>query len=102
MPVSSNPYMYAGATVVDLTAAGLKKPCLIKRKDGASLYATRDLASADDRFQEYKFNRGLYVVDAGQALHFQVLLVLTLCCWFLKSATPGVVRRRQTPQAPLC
>lgn len=101
MPVSSNPYMYAGATVVDLTAAGLKKPCLIKRKDGASLYATRDLASADDRFQEYKFNRGLYVVDAGQALHFQVLLVLTL---FAGSyvCTPGVVRRRQTPQAPLC
>lgn len=61
-----------GATVVDLSSVGLKKPCLIKRKDGASLYATRDLASADDRFAEYKFSRGLYVVDAGQSLHFQV------------------------------
>ncbi len=57
---------------MDLSAFGLKKPCLVKRKDGASLYATRDLASADDRFASYHFDRALYVVDAGQSLHFQV------------------------------
>jgi arginyl-tRNA synthetase len=60
-----------GATVVDLLSLGFKKPALIKRADGGSLYATRDLAACDDRFAKYKFDRSLYVVDLGQALHFK-------------------------------
>ena len=62
-----------GATVVDLKAHGLKqfkKPMLLKRADGGTLYATRDLAAADDRFREFAFDRALYVVDLGQSLHF--------------------------------
>src|SRR6185436_8496448 len=46
-----------GATVVDLSALGFKKPALIKRADGGTLYATRDLAACDDRFAEYAFDR---------------------------------------------
>jgi len=60
-----------GATVVDLSAQGFKKPVLLKRADGGTLYATRDLAAADDRWQEFTFDRALYVVDLGQALHFK-------------------------------
>lgn len=63
-----------GATVVDLKAHGLKqfkKPMLLKRADGGTLYATRDLAAADDRFADYAYDRALYVVDLGQSLHFQ-------------------------------
>lgn len=63
-----------GATVVDLAAHGLKqfkKPMLLKRADGGTLYATRDLAACDDRFAEFAFDRSLYVVDLGQSLHFQ-------------------------------
>lgn len=63
-----------GATVVDLKAHGLKqfkKPMLLKRADGGTLYATRDLAAADDRFADHAFDRALYVVDLGQSLHFQ-------------------------------
>ncbi len=63
-----------GATVVDLAAHGLKqfkKPMLLKRADGGTLYATRDLAAADDRFREFTYDRSLYVVDLGQSLHFQ-------------------------------
>eukprot|EP01105_Mastigella_eilhardi_P017696 TRINITY_DN4079_c0_g1_i1.p1 TRINITY_DN4079_c0_g1~~TRINITY_DN4079_c0_g1_i1.p1 ORF type:complete len:629 (-),score=204.15 TRINITY_DN4079_c0_g1_i1:471-2318(-) len=63
-----------GATIVDLTKlVGKKfsKPALIKRADGGTLYATRDLTACDDRFAEYKFARSLYVVDLGQSLHFQ-------------------------------
>ena len=63
-----------GATVVDLKAHGLKqfkKPMLLKRADGGTLYATRDLAACDDRFREFAFDRALYVVDLGQSLHFQ-------------------------------
>lgn len=63
-----------GATVVDLpTLAGkqFKKPALIRRADGGTLYATRDLAACDDRFADFAFDRSLYVVDLGQSLHFQ-------------------------------
>jgi arginyl-tRNA synthetase len=60
-----------GATVVDLTAQGFKKPVLLKRADGGTLYATRDLAACDDRFAEFNFDRSLYVVDLGQSLHFK-------------------------------
>jgi len=60
-----------GATVVDLSAFGLEKPALIRRSDGGTFYSTRDLAAADDRFREYAFDRTLYVVDAGQTLHFK-------------------------------
>jgi arginyl-tRNA synthetase len=60
-----------GALVVDLSAQGFKKPMLLKRADGGTLYATRDLAACDDRFAEYAFARSLYVVDLGQSLHFQ-------------------------------
>lgn len=60
-----------GAQVVDLKSQGLKKPCLVMRSDGGSLYATRDLAACDDRFATYHFDRFLYEVDLGQSLHFQ-------------------------------
>lgn len=52
-------------------------PCLIRKSDGSTLYATRDLAAACYRKAEYNFDKCLYVVDLGQALHFkQVFHVL--------------------------
>ncbi len=52
-------------------------PCLIKKSDGSTLYATRDLAAAFYRKKEFDFDKCLYVVDNGQALHFkQVFAVL--------------------------
>jgi arginyl-tRNA synthetase len=52
-------------------------PCLIRKSDGSTLYATRDLAAACYRKKEYNFDKCLYVVDLGQALHFkQVFHVL--------------------------
>lgn len=63
-----------GATIVDLpTLAGkqFKIPALLKRADGGTLYATRDLTASDDRFREFNFERSLYIVDLGQSLHFQ-------------------------------
>ena len=52
-------------------------PCLIKKSNGSTLYATRDLAAAIYRKEEYNFDKCLYVVDNGQALHFkQVFAVL--------------------------
>jgi arginyl-tRNA synthetase len=52
-------------------------PCLIRKRDGATLYATRDLAAAIWRHERFGCDRALYVVDSGQSLHFrQVFAVL--------------------------
>ncbi|RBW67557.1 arginine--tRNA ligase [Bacillus taeanensis] len=52
-------------------------PCLIKKSDGATLYATRDLAAALYRQETYHFTKSLYVVGNEQSLHFkQVFTVL--------------------------
>lgn len=52
-------------------------PCLIKKSDGATLYATRDLAAAIYRKKHYNFAKSLYVVGSEQSLHFkQLKLVL--------------------------
>lgn len=57
-----------GALVVELPDMA---PCLIKKKDGATLYATRDLAAAIQRYEKYAFRYLLYVVGAPQQLHFR-------------------------------
>ncbi len=65
-----------GASVVDLEDEGMP-PCLILKKDGATLYATRDLAAAMYRADTYHFDKCLYVVAYQQDLHFrQVFEVL--------------------------
>jgi arginyl-tRNA synthetase len=73
-----------GALVVRLDdVPGKKKmpPCLLRKGDGATLYATRDLASAVHRYDEYRFERALYVVGKGQTLHFRQ--------WFAVAAKAG-------------
>lgn len=67
-----------GAMVVDLEKYDMP-PCLILRSDGASLYATRDLAAAVYRKATYDFDKCLYVVAYQQNLHFkQIFKVLEL------------------------
>lgn len=54
-------------------------PCLLVRSDGATLYATRDLAAAYYRKNTYDFDKCLYVVAYQQNLHFrQVFKVIEL------------------------
>lgn len=67
-----------GALVVDLEEYRMP-PCLIVKSDGATLYATRDLAAALWRKDNYHFDKALYVVAYQQNLHFQqVFKVLEL------------------------
>lgn len=67
-----------GASIVDLESYGMP-PCLILKKDGSSLYATRDMAAAVYRKNTYDFYKCLYVVAYQQDLHFkQVFKVLEL------------------------
>ncbi len=61
-----------GAQVVDLEKFGMA-PFIVLRSDGASLYATRDLAAAFYRKETYGFDKCLYVVAYQQNLHFQQL-----------------------------
>ncbi|MCM3570660.1 arginine--tRNA ligase [Neobacillus mesonae] len=61
------------AMVVELTEEELP-PCLIKKSDGATLYATRDLAAALYRKENYDFVKSLYVVGNEQSLHFKQLI----------------------------
>jgi arginyl-tRNA synthetase len=66
------------ALIVDLHAYNMP-PCLLRKKDEATLYATRDLAAAMYRRETYDFWKMLYVVGADQRLHFQqVFRVLEL------------------------
>lgn len=59
-----------GALVVRLDEQNIP-PCILKKSDGASIYATRDMAAALYREQQFKPDKMLYVVDQRQALHFQ-------------------------------
>ena len=59
-----------GAQIVDLSAYDMP-PCIILRSDGASLYATRDIAAAVYRKNTYDFYKCLYVVAYQQNLHFR-------------------------------
>ncbi|WP_315078686.1 arginine--tRNA ligase [uncultured Clostridium sp.] len=67
-----------GAQVVMLDDYNMP-PCIVLKGDGASIYATRDLAAAMYRKKTYDFYKSIYVVGSPQALHFkQVFKVLEL------------------------
>ncbi len=58
-----------GASIVDLEQWNMP-PCLILKRDGTTLYPTRDIAAAVYRKGEYDFDKAIYVTSAGQSLHF--------------------------------
>lgn len=65
-----------GALVVQLGTVEkslAETPCLLKQRDGTTLYATRDLAALFQRYEEFRFERALYVVGGEQKLHFRQL-----------------------------
>jgi len=67
-----------GALVVNLDEYNMP-PCIIKKSDGATIYATRDLAAAIYRKRTYDFYKNIYVVGTPQTLHFkQVFTTLKL------------------------
>ncbi len=59
-----------GAIGYNLEAEGLGF-CLLLKKDGNGLYATKDLELARRKFQDFKIEKSYYVVDVRQSLHFQ-------------------------------
>ena len=59
----------------DLTPEGLDQKLLL-RSDGTAVYMTQDLGTAVDRYNEFKFDKNIYVVGNEQNYHFQVLKAL--------------------------
>lgn len=58
-----------GASIVDLSEWNMP-PALILKRDGSTLYPTRDIAAANYRYNTYNFDVCAYVTSAGQSLHF--------------------------------
>ena len=66
------------ALIVDLEPYTMP-PCLLRKRDETTLYATRDIAAAEYRKKTYNFGKMIYVVGSEQKLHFkQVFKVLEL------------------------
>ncbi len=63
-----------GALVIDVSEADDKKevpPCIVVKSDGATLYATTDLATLVQREELWSPDKILYIVDKRQSLHFE-------------------------------
>ncbi len=58
-----------GASIVNLEKWNMPV-CLILKRDGSTLYPTRDIAAAVYRKGEYNFDKAIYVTSAAQSLHF--------------------------------
>lgn len=67
-------YEDQGALIVDVKQEGDAKeipPCIVRKSDGAALYATTDLATLLERTRLYDPDKVLYVVDKRQEMHFE-------------------------------
>ena len=75
-------YESEGALVVDVSEPDDKKeipPCIVRKSDGAALYATSDLATLQQREELYNPDVYIYITDKRQAMHFvQVFRVARL------------------------
>lgn len=82
-----------GALVVDVARETDTKeipPCLIRKSDGASLYATSDLATIVEREQDFKPNRYIYVVDKRQSMHFEQVFRVAKMAGIVSEDTPMI------------
>ncbi|MCP3659423.1 MAG: arginine--tRNA ligase [Bacteroidetes bacterium] len=61
-----------GSVWIDLSDVGLDDKLLL-RADGTSVYITQDIGTADKRFEDFKFNKSIYIVGNEQDYHFKVL-----------------------------
>ncbi|KAK9477239.1 hypothetical protein V1514DRAFT_343990 [Lipomyces japonicus] len=72
-----------GAKIVNFAPYNKKLgKALIQKSDGTSLYLTRDVGAAIERYEKYKFDKLIYVVAAQQDLHLQQLFKIMELCEF--------------------
>ena len=90
-----------GAKIVDLgKQLGI---AVIVKSNGSSLYITRDIAAAMDRYQKYHFDKNLYVTDVAQKFHFeQVFKILELLgCDYAKNCEHIYYGRIRLPEGKI-
>ncbi|KAI7898579.1 uncharacterized protein BX663DRAFT_524661 [Cokeromyces recurvatus] len=61
-----------GALIIDMEKYKLGKT-VVQKKDGTTLYLTRDIGAAMERYEKYKFDKMIYVVASQQDLHLKQL-----------------------------
>lgn len=86
-------YESQGALVVDIAEETDTKelpPCIVRKSDGAALYATSDLATIVQREQDYHPDRYIYVVDKRQELHFTQVFRVAKKAGIVKDGTKMV------------
>ena len=86
-------YESQGALVVDIAEETDTKelpPCIIRKSDGAALYATSDLATIVEREQDFHPDRYIYVVDKRQELHFIQVFRVAKKAGIVKEDTPMI------------
>jgi arginyl-tRNA synthetase len=64
-----------GSVWIDLTDEGLDEK-LVLRKDGTSVYITQDLGLAHQKYEEYKYDKSIYVIADEQNYHMKVLKLI--------------------------
>jgi len=71
-----------GALVVFFDESENLHPCIIRKKDGAYLYSTSDLATVKFKAEKYNVNKAIYVTDDRQEAHFkQVFRIAQMVGW---------------------
>ncbi len=86
-------YESQGALVVDIAREGDSKelpPCIIRKSDGAALYATSDLGTILDREKKYSPSKYIYITDKRQELHFIQVFRVAKMAGYVKESTPMV------------
>jgi arginyl-tRNA synthetase len=64
-----------GSVWIDLTADGLDRK-IVQRKDGTSVYITQDIGLAEQKYDEYKIDKSIYVIGDEQNYHMKVLKLI--------------------------
>ncbi len=86
-------YESQGALVVDIAQENDSKelpPCIIRKSDGAALYATSDLGTILDREKKLAPNRYIYITDKRQELHFIQVFRVAKKAGYVKEDTPMI------------
>lgn len=82
-----------GALVVDITEPGDSKelpPCIVRKSDGAALYATSDLGTIIEREKDFAPVKYIYITDKRQELHFTQVFRVAKKAGYVKPETPMV------------
>lgn len=86
-------YESQGALVVDITEPTDSKelpPCIVRKSDGAALYATSDLGTILEREKDFAPVKYIYITDKRQELHFTQVFRVAKKAGYVKSETPMI------------